>query len=270
MDRHFRGIQMLIKFRVRSLVLISLVLLISGCKQVSEDLLDATETIIPPTSASTITPMPTEVTPTLPADTPVPTVTLMATETLSPTPSATATQLPAGYKIVPNVVGLHYLDARQALLGAGFTFLYNDVFDLDQPFGTILEQYPVAGSVEKAGETIFLYRAFQAPGMWVGDKCRQLLITTTSGKLLFGVYLREGNVYEIRTDFSDGKTSIFDYRMVLLAYFKNREGDYMVFEPEWTAWYVISLGPYEVSQNELDKHPDGVPAGCLWVRLVEE
>jgi hypothetical protein len=258
------------KMRVRSFMLISMMLLISGCKRVSENLLDATETIVPPTSVPTVTAAPTERPPTLPADTPVPTITITATETLSPTPSATATQLPAGYKVVPNVVGLHYLDARQVLLGAGFTFLYNDVFDLDQPFGTILEQYPVAGSVEKAGETIFLYRAFQAPGMWVGDKCRQLLITTRSGKLLFGVYLREGNVYEIKTDFSDGKTSIFDYRMVLLASFKNQEGDYMIFEPEWTAWYVISLGPYEVSQNELDKHPDGVPAGCLWVHLIEE
>jgi hypothetical protein len=261
---------MLRQYRLKPLVLILLGLLIVACKGGAEAPVDITETIIPPTNTSTITSVPTEGPPTLPAETPVPTITLTATETLSPTPSATATQLPAGYKVVPNVIGLHYLDARQVLLGAGFTFLYSDVFDLDQPFGTILEQYPVAGSVEKAGETIFLYRAFQAPGMWVGDKCRQLLITTTSGKLLFGVYLREGDVYEIKTDFSDGKTSIFDYRMVLLASFKNQEGDYMIFEPEWTAWYVISLGPYEVSQNELDKHPDGVPAGCLWVHLIEE
>jgi hypothetical protein len=258
------------KYKASPFVFIFLGLLIAACKRGVETPIDVTETIIPPTSVSTITPVPTEEPPTLPADTPIPTITLTATETLSPTPSETATQVPAGFKVVPNVVGLHYLDARQVLLGAGFIFLYSDVFDLDQPFGTILEQYPVAGSVEKAGETIFLYRAFQAPGMWVGDKCRQLLINTTSGKLLFGVYLREGNVYEINTDFGYGKTSIFDYRMVLLASFNNHEGDYLTFEPEWTAWYVISLGPYEVSQNELDKYPDGVPSGCLWVHLVEE
>ncbi|KPK88731.1 MAG: hypothetical protein AMJ88_18490 [Anaerolineae bacterium SM23_ 63] len=261
---------MLRKYRVRPLVFIFLGLLIAACGRGAETPIEVTETIIPPTNVSTITPIPTEEPPTIPADTPIPTITLTATETLVPPPSATATQLPAGFKVVPSVVGLHYLDARQVLLNAGFTFLYSDVFELDQPFGTILEQYPVAGSVEKTGETIFLYRAFQAPGMWVGDKCRQLLITTTSGKLLFGVYLREGDVYEIKTDFRYGKTSIFDYRMVLLDSFKNQEADYLIFEPEWTAWYVLSLGPYEVSQSELDKYPDGVPSGCLWVHLLEE
>lgn len=258
------------KPRVRSLLFILLGLLMVACRGAAESPISFTETPMPPTSAPTMTPVPSTHTPTIPVVTPMPTIKFTAIETLPPTPSATSTELPAGYRIVPDVVGLHYLDARQVLRAAGFTFLYSDVFDLDQPFGTILEQHPGAGSAEKTGEMIFLYRAFQAPGMWVGDKCRELLIKTMSGKLLFGVYLREGDQYEIKTDFQYGWTSIFDYRMYLLDEFKNKAEESLVFEPEWTAWYVLSLGPYEVSQNELDKYPDGVPSGCLWVHLLEE
>jgi len=261
---------MLRKPKVRPVLFILLGLLMVACRGAAESPINFTETPVLPTSASTITPVLTTQTPTVPADTPIPIITLTVTETLSPTPSATSTELPAGYRIVPDVVGLHYLDARQVLGAAGFTFLYSDVFDLDQPFGTILEQYPAAGTAEKTGETVFLYRAFQAPGMWVGNKCRLLLIKTTSGKLFFGAYLREGDRYEIKTDFQYGWTSIFDYRMVLLDEFKNQEEESLVFEPEWTAWYVLTLGPYEVSQGELDKYPDGVPSGCLWVYLLEE
>jgi hypothetical protein len=261
---------MLKKIGVISLVFILLGLLTVACRGAAESPINFTETPIPPTSTATLTPVPTTQTPTIPADTPMPTIKFTAIDTLPPTPSATPTELPAGYRIVPDVVGLHYLDARQVLYAAGFTFLYSDVFDLDQPFGTILEQHPTAGTAGKIGEMVFLYRAFQAPGMWVGDKCRQLLINTTSGKLLFGVYLREGDLYEIKTDFQYGWTSIFDYRMVLLDEFKNQEEESLVFVPEWTAWYVLSLGPYEVGQNELDKYPDGVPSGCLWVYLLEE
>jgi len=261
---------MLSKPSMRPLWFILLGFLIVACGGAAESPISFTETPIPPSSTATLTPVPATQTPTIPADTPMPTIKFTAIDTLPPTPSPTSTELPAGYRIVPDVVGLHYLEARHVLYAAGFTFLYSDVFDLDQPFGTILEQYPGAGTAEKTGKTIFLYRAFQAPGMWVGDKCRQLLITTTSGKLLFGVYLREGNLYEIKTDFQYGWTSIFDYRMVLLDEFNNHEEDQLVFEPEWTAWYVLSLGPYEVSQNELDKYPDGVPSGCLWVYLLEE
>lgn len=261
---------MLGKSSVRPLLFISLGLFMVGCRGAAETPVSFTDTPIPPTSTETFTPEPATQTPTLPADTPMPTIKFTAIDTLPPTPSPTSTELPAGYRIVPDVVGMHYLDARHVLYGAGFTFLYSDVFDLDQPFGTILEQYPTAGTAVKTGETIFLYRAFQAPGMWVGEKCRQLLITTMSGRLLFGVYLHEGDVYEIKTDFRYGWTSIYDYRMVLLDEFDNKEEEQMVFIPEWTAWYVLSLGPYEVGQSDLDKYPDGVPSGCLWVYLLEE
>lgn len=206
----------------------------------------------------------------LPTEAPSKTSTVTPTTTFTPSPSSTATSIPRGYKVVPEVVGLHYLEARQNLINAGFTFLYSDVYDPEVPFGTILEQYPPAGAVEKQGEMIFLYRAFQAPGMWVGEKCMPLKLKSASGKLLFAVFLREGERYEIRTDFSYGRTSIFDYRMALLDDFNNQTKDEMIFEPEWTAWYVLSLGPYEIRPPDLDKDPEGVSAGCLWVQLLEE
>ncbi len=112
------------KTRVRSLLFILLCLLMVACRGRVESPINFTETPIPPTSAPTMTPEPSTQTPTIHADTPMPTIKFTAIDTLPPTPSATSTDLPAGYRIVPDVVGLHYLDARQVLYAAGFTFLY--------------------------------------------------------------------------------------------------------------------------------------------------
>jgi hypothetical protein len=180
-----------------------------------------------------------------------------------PTPSAT--QLPDGYKIVPNVVGLHFSEARQTLYGNGFTFIFRDIYDREHDFGTIVEQDPPAGSVFKTDRFVILYRAFQAPGMWVGEACMPLRLETKSGKLLFAIYLEQDEIYTIQTDFLFGETSISDFRMILLDSFENAVEDQMEFEPVWTGWYVITLGPYKTSQENLDDNPDGVPAGCLWV-----
>jgi hypothetical protein len=41
-------------------------------------------------------------------------------------------------------------------------------------------------------------------------------------------------------------------------------------ETPFTAIYVISLGPYEISQSELDDHPGVIDVGCLYVIPEEE
>jgi len=217
---------------------------------------------LPPTATFTLTPMPT--------DTPQPTATDTPLPSATPQPTVTLTPLPSGYGLAPAVEGLHYLAARETLIGAGFTFIYRDVYDRDHPFGTILEQDPPAGTPIKFGKAIILYRAFQAPGMWVGEACMPLRLTSRAGKLLFAVYLREDEPYRIRTDFGQGRTSISDFRMIVLQSFDNKSSDEMTFEPPWEAWYVITIGPYQTTKGQLDKYPEGVPAGCLWVYPPEE
>jgi len=220
-----------------------------------------TETAAPPTQTST------------PTDTASLTLTLVPTSTDAPsatyiprpTATSTGTPLPRGYIIVPEVVGMDYEEARQVLLDSGFTFIYHDVFDLEQPVGTVIGQDPAPGTVKEAGEAVFLYRAFRASAIDVGGGCRSLRLTYPTGKLLYSVYLNEDERYEIRTDFPYGQTTIFEYRMIIVASFDNQRSDYVFFTPAWTGWYVISLGPYQISQQELDKYPSGVPAGCVSV-----
>ena len=160
---------------------------------------------------------------------------------------------------------MDYQEARQLLLDSGFTYIYHDVFDLEQPVGMVIGQDPAPGIVKKVGEAVFLYRAFRASAIEVGGHCRSLRLSSTTGKLLYSVYLNEDERYEIRTDFPYGHTTIFEYRMIIVASFDNQRSDYVLFTPAWTGWYVISLGPWQISQQELDKYPSGVPAGCLWV-----
>jgi hypothetical protein len=216
----------------------------------------------PPTATFTLTPTPT--------DTPLPTTTDTPLPSATPQPTVTSTPLPSGYGLAPVVEGLHYLAARETLIDAGFTFIYRDVYDRDHPFGTILEQDPPPGTPIKLGKAVILYRGFQAPGMWVGEACMPLRLTSTSGKLLFAVYLHEDEPYCIRTDFGQGRTSISDFRMIVLKSIDNKSSDEITFEPPWEAWYVITIGPYKTTKGELEKHPKGVPAGCLWVYPPEE
>jgi hypothetical protein len=243
-------------------------LLLAGCAILTARLPVSTEAPLPATETAT----PTATQTVIPSSTITSTWTSVptATETPEPTTTATATLIPEGFRLVPNVVGMHYKQARQVLIDAGLTFIYRDLYDRQHPFGTIVEQEPTAGYVLPLGKAVILYRAFQAPGMWVSEACMPLRMTSTTGKLLFAVYLEEEERYEIKTDFDQGETKISDYRMIVLASFENRVVDSLFFEPQWTGWYVISLGPYRVSQGELDAWPDGVPAGCLWVFPPEE
>ncbi|NIS82222.1 MAG: PASTA domain-containing protein [Anaerolineales bacterium] len=244
-------------------------LTLTGCTVLQESSPTATRTAPQPTSTETPT-----ITPTVPSPTPVPTDTPTPPPTPTPSPQPTTTPtltpIPVGFKVVPDVVGMHHSEARALILSGGLTFIYRDIYDRDQPFGTIVEQEPPAGSVIPENKFVILYRTFQAPGMWVGEACMPLTLTSKSGKLLFAVWLEEGEEYEIRTDFRFGETSISDSLMILLHDIENDREDHLFFTPEWTGWYVITLGPYRISQSQLNSHPEGVSAGCLWVYPTTE
>ena len=248
----------------RAMCCLSLFLLglsIAACAPSLESPIVPTEATAPPTHTST------PIFAASPTLTLVPTSTEAPTATYFPRPTTTSTGTPPprGYAIIPEVVGIDYEEARQLLLDSGFTYIYHDVFDLEQPVGMVIGQDPAPGSVRKVGEAVFLYRAFRASAIEVGSRCRSLRLSTTTGKLLYSVYLNEDVRYEIRTDFPYGHTTIFEYRMIIVASFDNQRSDYVLFTPAWTGWYVISLGPWQISQQELDNYPSGVPAGCLWV-----
>jgi hypothetical protein len=214
-----------------------------------------------PTGAPTVIP-PTET----PTDTPTPEPTATPTEV----PTAVPTSLPAGFVLVPDVVGLPYRDARNAVLRAGLNFVYRDILDLDAEPGTVLGQDPPAGSGAPLNKLVFIYRSFVAPPALVGDTCYPLRLITTSGKLLFWVDLIEFVEYEIRTDFPYGMTTISDTQMLLLDDFDNEKKDFILFEAPFTATYVLSLGPYEIRQDDLDEHPGGLNVGCLYVIPEDE
>jgi hypothetical protein len=239
----------------------------AACASFLESSIVVAETIVPPDQTST---MPSTATASL-TYTLTPTVASTKTVTHTPHPTATmtvtTTSLPQGLVAIPVVVGMHYKDARQLLLDNGLTFFYYDVFDLEQPVGTVIGQIPAPGSVKKRGTAVVLYRAFRASEVGVGHDCRPLRLHYGSGTLLFSVYLEEGERYKIKSDFPYGRTVILDYRMVEMVSFDNNRSDYVFYEPQWSGWYVISLGPYQISRAELDNNPTGVPVGCLWVLL---
>jgi hypothetical protein len=155
-------------------------------------------------------------------------------------------------------------EARVAVIEAGFSFLFQDVLDPALPVGTIIDQDPPPGIALPLDEIVFLYRSFQALEMYAGGACQPLLITWPSGKLLYWVDLDEGVQYNIKTDFSQGRTQISDYRMYLMAEFENAKADEIDFIPPAPGRYVISLGPYEISGSQLDDQAS-VNAGCLWI-----
>lgn len=228
------------------------------------------------TEAPPTEPPPTEPPPSpLPSASPPPSATPTAppTETATPTPPPTATPtelpsatpLPAGWVQVPDVIGMHYQQARNAVLRAGLNFVYRDVFDLDLETGTVLIQDPLPGTGRPRDSLVFLYRTFQAPPAIVGEICYPLRLISSGGKLLFWVDLEEDTEYEIRTDFPYGETQISDTQMYLLASFDNTKRDRLLFTAPYTARYVLSLGPYSISDSTLEDNPGGMDAGCLWV-----
>jgi hypothetical protein len=147
---------------------------------------------------------------------------------------------------------------------AGFSFLFQDVLDPQVPAGTIIDQDPPPGVALPLGEIIFLFRSFQALQMYAGGTCQPLRLTLPAGKLLYWVELEEGIRYTIKTDFTQGQTQISDYRMYLMAEFDNQEADEIDFKPLAPGRYVISLGPYEVSRDQLESR-GSINAGCLWI-----
>jgi len=210
-----------------------------------------TQSALPPTCTST--PLPT------------------STVTLTPLPTHTPslTPLPAGMGLVPDVVGQHYLDAREVLFNAGFPVLIRDVFDLEAPFGMVLQQDPLPGAAAPLGEVVFLVRAFQTAGMPVSDACQVLRPTQLEGYLMYAVYLDGGFDYEVATDFSQGETVIFDQNMTVLAWFDNPNTAGDTFVPEWSGYYVLRMGPYHISRDRLAEYTAGTRSHCLYVRLPE-
>lgn len=219
----------------------------------------ATAVHILPTFTATVT----ETLPPTPSDTPLPTGT--PTITPLPTDTPTITPLPAGMTIVPDVIGMDYLDARQTLLDAGLTLLIRDVFDLEAPFGSILEQDPLPGEVSPVGEVVFLVRAFQTAGMPIGDRCQELRPTQREGYIMYAAYLEGGFEYEVRTDFPYAETVIFDQNMTVLAWFNNPRPGGFDFLPEWTGWYIFRMGPYSISADKLAQYTSGAASHCLYV-----
>jgi len=250
-------------------------ILAAGCSLLPGSPPTAEPVALPPASP-TVAVLPTEV-PTsteVPSPEPTQTDTPLPTATEAPTPTATAslTPLPAGFVPVPDVTGLHYRDARSQVLRSGLNFVYHDVLDLGLPVGTILAQDPLPGSGARRGSLVHLLRSFVAPPALVGEICYPLRLISISGRLLFYVDLEEQLEYEIRTDFPYGVTSISDGQMFLLDSFENEGGSQnsLTFLAPFTARYVLSLGPYSISQSELDQNAGGIAVGCLWVIPLEE
>ncbi len=168
------------------------------------------------------------------------------------------------------MIGMPYAQARELLLEAGFTFLFQDVLHLESPHGTIIDQNPLPGIIGKKGDFVFLYRGFHALQAYAGGACIPLRLITPSGRLLYWVELNDDEKYTIKTDFDSGSTTLHDYRMVVLKSFDNASKNKMTYSPETPGYYVVSLGPYSISEDKLKKFPGGVPAGCLWISPQED
>ena len=195
-------------------------------------------------------------------DTPLPTILASATVTETP--------LPPGAIVIPKLIGMPYSQARELLIELGFTFLYQDVLHLEYPQGTIIDQDPLPGVIGKRGDLVFLFRGFHALQAYAGGACIPLRLITTGGRLQYWVELNEDVKYTIKTDFDSGSTTIHDYRMVVLKSFDNASKNKMTYTTETPGFYVISLGPYSISDDTLKDNPGGVPAGCLWISPVDE
>jgi hypothetical protein len=219
------------------------------------------------------TPLPTDPLP--PSEAPPPTFTpfpsVTPTTTQSPTPPWTPTvtspptALPYGLTRVPDLIGLHYTEASQQLSAASLFIIYRDVLDVDQPNGTIIAQEPAPGEILNYGDEVIVFRSFTGVGMLAGERCMPLYITTTSGTLLFWVELEQDTEYEIKTDFPYGETGLYDYRMIELESFVNGRADYMFYTPTAPGKYVIALGPFTVTQQQLSQNGGRIPVGGLCV-----
>jgi hypothetical protein len=185
--------------------------------------------------------------------------------TRTPTPAwtatLTATALPSGYGSVPELIGVPYEQAQQMLEEAGFSYVFRDVFSQESPLGVVIGQDPGPGEALALGEPVYVYRAFQVVEIRMGEPCQPLRVTSTSGRLRFAAYLEQDERYRIRTDFASGNTILFDYRMNPVRTLDNPIKNEMIFRPDFTGWYVLMIGPFQISQATVDEWPQGVPMG---------
>jgi hypothetical protein len=256
------------RFQPRSFVISIIGLtLLTGCSAADVSLPDAadTRTLAPATDS----PVPSNTSTVLPTPTPTPKLFSAPVSTPQPTPSITPTPIPPGFGTVPDVIGMAYLQARDELRTAGFTNLVQDVLDLEQAQGIVLDQDPPPGSVVQHGSIVMLFRTFQALQAYAGGACIPLRLVSPSGRLLFWVELEEGSNYLFKTDFDEGRTTIFNTHMVVLDSFSNTSDGSSHFKPEISGRYVVGIGPYDIDPGKLDDSPSGVNAGCLWITPPE-
>jgi hypothetical protein len=237
--------------------------MLAACGSDAPAVLSSTPTSTPPGPLPTeIEPSPiagtsTPILPVAPTSKPLPTHTATPDSTATVTPTA----IPAGYASVPEIVGLHYEQAQQVLEGVGLSYVYRDVFSQDEPLGLVIGQDPGPGAALALGEPVFVYRAFQVVEIRMGEPCQPLRVTSASGRLRFAAYLEQDERYRIRTDFAYGDTVLFDYRMNPVRTLNNPIKNAVVFRPDFTGWYVLMIGPYQISQATVDDWPEGVPMG---------
>lgn len=251
-------------FIARLLASVALLSLASACS--SADVTPPSPSDTPsqataPTAQPSNTPAPT-FTPTSP---PTSTPFSIPANTPPPTSTPTASPLPPGFSAVPDVTGLPFMEARQALRDKGFDYLYQDILELAVDQGTVVNQDPPAGTAAEQGTIVMLFRAFHAMQAYAGGECIPIRLIAPSGRVFYWVELDEGENYLIKTDFKQGKTTIFNYLMVVQESFANASDGSAHFKPETAGAYVIGIGPYEIDESRLEDSPGGVNAGCLWI-----
>jgi hypothetical protein len=107
------------------------------------------------------------------------------------TPPPSSTQLPDGYAIVPDVVGLPLADAETILRDAGFSVSRDAEYNKDLEHGTVIHQNPEANTSMNVDEEVKVF--FSIPYITIFSK------SGTIGELIerVSVLLEEGYDYSI-------------------------------------------------------------------------
>lgn len=100
--------------------------------------------------------------------------------------------------VVPNVLGLNYIDAKKKLEAVGLELKQGDVrYDENKPIGEILDQNPPAGQVVKYGRRIYLTicggeQLMEVPNL-VGRSIRDAKFSLEQRNLLIGETVRKSS-----------------------------------------------------------------------------
>ncbi|MBC8507276.1 MAG: protein kinase [Anaerolineales bacterium] len=219
----------------------------------------------PSTDIPHLTSTPTQVNTSTPSETPEPTSTNTPTltPTYSPTPTVTQTStptpLPEGYGIVPNLLGLNYKDAEEALTEFGYSVLWEYGLHPNEDVGTITLQDPTPGSVLKLGDEVTLTRTIYSEHL--DENISTISSYAISSDMAFGtklfqyftVELEEGRNYIFFADmnvlFSDCGmfvTNLFLEKLAStsgeeIAWFNRCETMQLKFTPGTSGYYGIGV-----------------------------